>query len=217
MVHGGHDDHERGAPAAPRPARRIRPEQPGHHRGRDGRERAGAGSRGRCGGRRARGRAVRLPVPLVQPLFPGGTEAVTADGTAASSGSAGGAGREAPPQAGAVPGVVPQRHRHRLGRGPPGRSAAGRQAAERARSRPGASPRTRPRGRPRGRCGARAARPATAGPSALAGSQPAYLALPPAGPGSYGRTLRRPLLPLGVGLALIGAGAGLLGWRLRRL
>ncbi|QMU73362.1 hypothetical protein [Streptacidiphilus sp. P02-A3a] len=54
-------------------------------------------------------------------------------------------------------------------------------------------------------------------PRALASPQAANLALPPAGPNGYGGTLRHRLLPLGVGLALIGAGAALLGWRLRRL
>lgn len=62
-----------------------------------------------------------------------------------------------------------------------------------------------------------AAGPPPLGPRALASPQAANVALPPAGPNGYSGTLRRRLLPLGVGLALIGAGAALLGWRLRRL
>jgi hypothetical protein len=63
--------------------------------------------------------------------------------------------------------------------------------------------------------------PPPLGPQALAGPLTGPAALPPLSGTSAGSRLarweqRKRLLPLGVGLALIGAGAALFGWRLRR-
>ncbi len=59
--------------------------------------------------------------------------------------------------------------------------------------------------------------PPPLGPQSLAHPQPVDLVPPRTADADYGGTLRHRLLPLGLGLALIGAGAALFGWKLRRL
>ena len=59
--------------------------------------------------------------------------------------------------------------------------------------------------------------PPPLGPQSLARPQPVDLVPPRTAETDYSGTLRHRLLPLGLGLALIGAGAALFGWKLRRL
>ena len=166
-----------------------------------------------------------FPVPVVQPLFPGGPAGGGADTGAESAadrpGSGTGTGSGAAGAWGSARGSIDGA----AGAGAAGAGAAAARAAARASAAAEAEADAAaeaalpqpPASEPDQVWPSAPAGPPPLDPRALAGPQTAILALPPVGPNGYSGTLRHRLLPLGVGLALIGAGAALLGWRLCRL
>ena len=145
-----------------------------------------------------------LPIPLVKPLFSSGPGRHTGSG-----GAHGPAGPAAPAGAG--------------GHGAPARAGRSQASPAAAPSSPGSPARTHRNSYDyyQDDWPPVPVEPPPLGPQALARPQsaavpePAQQATTPTGYSD--ELLRRRLLPLGVGLALIGVGAALFGWKLRRL
>ena len=171
------------------------------------------------------GRTV-LPVPVIQSLFP-----PLAGGAAAGSGAPADASAPgAPPTSDAPPnGGTSATEGTPIGRTGAGAPGAGSAASATAGRLPSAA--VTGTGGTAGDAVAPApavgriapawppvpAGPPPLGPQSLARPQPVDLVPPRDAEADYSGTLRHRLLPLGLGLALIGAGAALFGWKLRRL